>query len=486
MKKRNIFSGFLVAMVLVIIFSVVGFAAPLAGATTKTLSTNYTLVNMGDTEASVSVSYLKSDGSVWDADNANENFTIAPNFGQKIVAQYFDTTMTGGKGSAIISSSAPLGAVVQILAREQTPTQGAYSGFSSGSSSYYVPLILRNRSTASGLASSQIMIQNVDNSDVNVTIEFLPNLGFTGYTTPTIVIKPGVTYYWDATDESSANLADGWSGSAVVNAADSKMIAVVSNLFSGPHGLQTFNAFPFEVATTSWSVPLFTSRLPNGLSTPVSIQNISTNSIEIGGLDMECISTLSTPASLSLSNTEAIPSNSAYYFNPVTDNTIPSNWTGACTITSSQNVVVFVQMRRPGVSDETASYEAFPATGTDTQVVIPLMSKHQANGFSTAATIQNLDNVNAAEVKLTYTPSVDYTGSQTPIILIRTIPPSGNLIQNFRTSDVPEVPDGWFGTLLIEPVEISSARPIVAFVQLTNILGLPGDTLMAHDAFTLP
>ena len=93
---------------------------------------------------------------------------------------------------------------------------------------------------------------------------------------------------------------------------------------------------------------------------------------------------------------------------------------------------------------------------------------------------------NAAEVKLTYTPSVDYTGSQTPIILTRTIPPSGNLIQNFRTNDVPEVPDGWFGTLLIEPVEISSARPIVAFVQLTNILGLPGDTLMAHDAFTLP
>ncbi len=486
MSKRIVFRSVLIAMALVIMVSAVGFAAPLAGATSKTLSTNYTLVNMSDTEAVVSVSYLKDDGSVWDADNANESFTVAADFGQKIVAQYLDSTMSAGKGSAVISSSAPLSAVVQILARGQTPTQGAYSGISAGGSTFYVPLILRKRVTASGLVSSQIMIQNVDSTAVSATIQFLPNAGFTGYTTPAINIEPGATYYWDAADESSANLADQWSGSAVIVAADSKQIAVVSNLFSGTHGLQTFNAFPAEVATTSWSVPLFTSRLANGLSTPVAIQNISATEIAIGELDMECNSTISTPATLALSNTEAIPSNAAYYFNPVSDNSIPAGWTGACSITSSQEVVVFVQMRRPGVSDETASYEAFPATGTDTTVVVPLMSKRQQNGFSTVATIQNLDSANAAEVKLTYTPSTSYGGSQTPIVLTKTIPAGGNLIQNFRFSEVPEVPDGWFGTLLIEPVDAGQARPIVAFVQLTNILGLAGDTLMAHDAFTLP
>lgn len=487
MSKRTVFQGVLIAMALLILVSAVGIAAPLAAATTKTLSTNYTLVNLSDTDAVVNVQYLKTDGSVWDADAANESFTVAGNFGQKIVAQYFDTTMSAGKGSAVISSSAPLSAVVQILARNQVPTQGAYIGVgdAAASSKYYVPLILRKRDTASGPASSQLMIQNVETTAVNVTIQFLPNTGYTGYTTPVIPIQPGATFYWDASDESAANLADGWSGSAVVTVADGKKVAVVSNLFSGGNGLQTFNAFPQEIATTSWSVPLFTSRLANGLSTPVAVQNITTTEIAIGELEMECKSTLSTPATLTLSNTVAIPANSAYYFNPVADTTIPGNWTGACTITSSQDVVVFVQMRRPGVTDETASYEAFPATGTDTRVVVPLMSKRQANGFATVATIQNLDTVNSVDVKLTYIPSPSYGGSQTPIVLpTKTIAAGGNLIQNLRFGDVPEVPDGWYGTLLVEPV--GTARPIVAFVQLTNILGLAGDTLMAHNAFTLP
>jgi len=85
---------------------------------------------------------------------------------------------------------------------------------------------------------------------------------------------------------------------------------------------------------------------------------------------------------------------------------------------------------------------------------------------------------------LTYMPSAAYGGSQTPIVIAATIPAGGNLIQNLRFGDVAQVPDGWYGTLLVEPV--GTARPIVAFVQLTNIKGLAGDTLMAHDAFTLP
>lgn len=485
MSKRTLFKSISITFVLLLVISTIGFASTLSGATTKTLSTNYTLVNLSSTDAAVSVTYLKTDGSVWDADNANESFTIPGNFGQMIVAQYFDSTMTAGSGSAVVSSNAPLGSVVQILARNQTPTQGAYSGVTAGSSKYYVPLILRKRSTASGPSSSQLMIQNVESTSVNVTIQFLPNLGFTGWTTPTITIQPGATYYWDAANESSSNLADGWSGSAVITAADSKKIAVVSNLFSGANGLQTFNGFSADSASSSWSVPLFTSRLSNGLSTPVAVQNISTTEIPVGALDMECKSSVSTPSTLTLSNTTAVSPNSAYYFNPVSDLTITGNWTGACTITSSQNVVVFVQMRRPNVTDETAAYEAFPMTGTGTKIVIPLMSKRQANGFATVATIQNLSTTNSVDVKLTYTPSASYGGSSTPIVLpTKTIPAGGNLIQNLRYGEVPEIPNGWYGTLLIEPV--GTAQPIVAFVQLTNYLGVAGDTLMAHDAFTLP
>jgi hypothetical protein len=82
------------------------------------------LVNFGSEEALVNVEYRLEGGAIWDADNANESFTIPAN-GQRQIRQYFDTTMVSGKGSAAISSTQPLGAVVQILARNQTPSSGA-------------------------------------------------------------------------------------------------------------------------------------------------------------------------------------------------------------------------------------------------------------------------------------------------------------------------------------------------------------------------
>ncbi|WP_322506644.1 hypothetical protein [Anaerolinea sp.] len=482
--KRFVFRASMIALVLVLALSVAVSAAPFQAATTKTLSTNYTLVNMGTQTASVVVQYLKEDGTAWAASADSTTFDIPGNFGQKIVAQYFDSTMTPGKGSAVVQSNQPLGAVVQILARNQTPTSGAYSGFTSGSSKLVVPLVLKNRSTASGLTNSQIIIQNVEQTAITVSIDFVPQSGYTAYTKSGITIQPGSSYYWDATDE--AGLANGWGGSAIINVADTKKAVAVSNLFSGANSVQTFSAFPQEAATTGWVIPLFTSRLTNGLSTPVAIQNVSGVEIAAGGITMECTSTISTPATINLTSTAALPDGAAYYFNPVSDTTIPANWSGACRLTASQNVVVFVQMRRPGVSDETGAYEAFPASSTNTKVVIPLMSKRQANGFATVATIQNLDTVNAANVKLTYTPSPSYTGSSTPIVLHKTIPAGGNLIQNLRFNDVPEIPNGWFGTLVVEADDAQPARPLVGFVQLTNYLGAAGDTFMAHDAFTLP
>ena len=114
MKKFRIF---LITVSLLLVVTLVVTASPLSAATSKVLSSNFTLVNLGSDEASVIASYYKPDGSAWDADDANETFTIAANYGQKIIAQYFDSTLTAGQGSVVLSSSQPLGAVTQILAR---------------------------------------------------------------------------------------------------------------------------------------------------------------------------------------------------------------------------------------------------------------------------------------------------------------------------------------------------------------------------------
>ena len=129
-----------------------------AGSTTKTLNTNFTFVNFGTADANVTVSYLLDNGSVWDADNANEAFTIPADGGQVQIRQYFDTTLAAGQGSAVISSDQPLGSVVQIQARNQTPSQGAYKGYSGGSLVWYIPLAAHQGSSASRTVNSQIAI----------------------------------------------------------------------------------------------------------------------------------------------------------------------------------------------------------------------------------------------------------------------------------------------------------------------------------------
>lgn len=490
MKMKGLLSRILIIFLIVTLFyTMTGSAA----STTKTLSTNYTVVNMGSTTATVVAAYYKTDGSPWPADADKTNFTVDGNFGQKVIAQYFDTTMTAGKGSAVLSSDQPLGAVVTIQARGQTPTNGAYVGYLTGSEKFYVPLVIRKRITGNGLTNTQIIIQNLNSSQVIAKVDFvaLPGMGFSNFTKTPITIPAFASYYYDIEEESAANLADGWIGSAVVSSTETgKQIAVVFNIFSGPHGLQTINAFPAEKASNTWAVPQFASRLPNGFSTPINIQNISGATINAGGIQVNCVPAAGYTGNVSVSNTVAIPDSATFGVNPVTDTSIPGNWQGACTITSTGNVVAIVTLRRPGLSDEISAYEAFPATSTDKKVVVPLMAKRLANGFSTAAVIQNLDPVNPATVRLTYTRAPGFTvGSPTYVIENVNIPAGGNVIQNLRSTTEPAgttMPSGWQGTLVVEAQPGSTPRPLVAYVALTNIYTTVGDTQMAHDAFTLP
>lgn len=450
----------------------------MAQSTTKTLSTNFTLVNLGGASATGAVNYYKPDGTAW---KAADNFTLAPNGGQIIYRQYDDPGLTAGKGSVVISADQPVAAVVQIQARGQNPTSsGAYSGLTGGGSRFYVPLVSRKGTSVSGTTNSQIFVQNTGTADVNVSIKLVNTDASTRYTKSGIIIKPGASFEYDLALESASNVPDNWFGSAEVFVTGSGEVAVVSNFFTGD-AMQTFNAFPDTAPGKTWFVPLFTSRLPNTLSTPIAVQNLSGAPIAVDGVVVTC-----TPVGggtpLVLKNKTVIGNTAAYYFNPVTDTTIPAGFAGSCVIQSTSNIVAFVQMRFIATG-EAAAYEAIPAGGTDKKVVIPLVAKRLANGFATAVTIQNLDTANAATVTLTYKPS---TGTAIVIPGV-TIPAGGSLIQNHRTADgVTQLPAGWVGSLVVE-----SDKPVHAFVQLTFLRdinpGLPaGDNYMAHNAFTQP
>jgi hypothetical protein len=468
-----------------------------AASTTKTLSTNFTVVNLGPTEASVTAQYLKDDGTSWTSDVTLTSFTVPANGGQIIFRQYGGSPLASGQGSVVLSSDQPLGTVVQIRAVEpggQVPTEGAYSGFLVGAPTVSVPLVARRLVTGSGVANSQVVIQNTGGGTAAVEVQLigtgLPSGAPFNYTKSGISIAPGVSYYYDL-EEETALPGDGgdpdtmWYGSATITSTGSD-VAVVTNFFMGAHGMQTYMGFP--TGSSAWYAPLFTSRLANGLSTPISVQNVSGGSIPIGALQLHCTASAGSPApsTIDVANTTLVGDKASYHFSPLADTVnFPAGWFGICTVSSgAYATVAYVQMRFIG-TDNVAAYEAIPAGGTDTTAYVPLVAQRLANGFATAVTAMNLGG-SSASVTLEYVPNAA-CGGCLPYSFSTTIPVGVNLIQNHRLGGdmngdaVRDLPDGWYGTLKIT---CTNGQPINGFVQLTNVLVSSGDTFQAHTLFT--
>jgi hypothetical protein len=487
------------------------FSAPLparAAATAKQLSTNFTLVNLDkDNPATGAISYLLESGAAWPGVSAgNLSFNLPANGGSIQIKQYFDPTMQPGRGSVVIASDRPVGAIVQIQARGQTPTQGAYTGFLEGHSVYYVPLAARNRYTLSGTGNSQIIIQNADTEAVTVTVDLIPNTGSTGSYTRTIdSIQPGVSYYYDLSEET--NLPNNWIGSAVVTALNTRKITVVSNFFQGADILQTFNAFPQEEIGPEWIVPIFFSRLENGLSTVITVQNIGGAEIAAGALGMHCTTIWgNTPAEMDFTNPTALAANGSYSFNPVGDaQQYPVGWAGTCEVQATgASLAAIVQMRyynSPSGVIGASAYEAVRAGGSDRVMFVPLVAKVLPNGFASVVGIRNLGN-SATTLRLYYIPAtngncpvatcdINHDGvvdAADTIIVEGLVIPGGSSVQrNHRLgtgaagSEAENgVPNNWEGSLRIE----SSSQPIDGYVQLTYYKNVSGDQFMAHRVFT--
>lgn len=454
-----------------------------AASTTKSLSSNFTLVNLVNGVNNGNINYVKPDGSAWrDA----ESFQFNALGDQAIKRQYDDDELDPGSGSVVVSTDGPVGAVVQIQARNQTPTSGAYVGVSEGAPQANVPLVSRRGTSVSGATNSQIIIQNASSIVIDVEVVLINSAdGLPSHTETFNDLAPNASVEYDLDTED--NLPAPWFGSASIRSTTTGgEVAVVSNFFTGPDAMQTFNAF--TQVGRSWIAPLFASRLANTLSTPLAVQNVSGGVIPAGAIQVSCVKDpgAAGPATINVSNPNPVNNTAAVFFNPVTDDdNFPAEWFGACTVnTGTFDTAMFVQMRFVG-NQRAGAYEGILGTGTNQRVVIPLFAKRLpgARLFSSAITIANLSQTQAAHVNLEYKKTA---GLPANCDLTRNnveIPAGGSLIQNLRTvGGVPEIGEGCTGTLTVT----SSDQPIDAFVQLDFLADAAGDPFMAHNAFTVP
>jgi hypothetical protein len=484
--ENHMFSKFrksaAIALTSVIALSAVMSAS--AASTTKNLSSNFTLVNLANGSNAGTIQYVLGGeaGGTW---RPSEPFTLNSLGAQIIRRQYDDASLPAGSGSVVVSTDGPVGAVVQIQARDQTPTSGAYVGVSEGAAQANVPLVSRRGNSASGRTNSQIIIQNASSIQINVEVQLIDSTtGATSLTKTFNNIAPNASVEYDLDTE--GGLPEGWFGSASVRSTTAGgEVAVVSNFFTGDDAMQTFNAF--TSVGRQWYAPLFTSRLANSLSSPISVQNVTAGSIPAGAITLTCTKDPSAPgpATINTSNPAPVGPSASVFFNPVTDNTnFPDGWYGSCVVNSgTYDTAMFVQLRFVNGS-RAGAYEGILGTGTNKTVVIPLYAKRLANSFASAVTIQNLNAGAAATVRLEYKAGDGAPANCTTTLDNVTIPAGGSLIQNHRIADgpnsVPQLPDGCFGTLTVT----SSNQPIDAFVQL-DFLNLGGDAFMAHNAFTV-
>lgn len=477
------------AIVLTSVVAVSTVLSASAESTPKSLSSNFTLVNLQNGPNDGQISYVKPGGEQW---KSPDTFTFNALGDQKIYRQYQEGNgLTPGSGSVVVSTNGPVGAVVQIQARDgQVPTSGAYVGVSEGAQNANVPLVSR-RGTAAGnnRTNSQIIIQNASSISIDVDVVFLDlGSGNAIFTKTFTGIAPNASQEYDLDDE--GNLPEGWFGSASIQSKTAGgEVAVVSNFFLGPDAMQTFNAF--TKVGDQWVAPSVFSRLSNGLSSPITVQNVSGGDIQVGDIDVKCTKDPGSPAAeaeLNFSNKGVLKNNQAVAFNPVTDDeTFPDEWFGSCRVNSNgHNTAMFVQLRFVR-EQRAAAYEGILAdsTVTNKRVVVPLFAKRLAgaNLFSSAITIANLSATAPANVTLVYKKSTPELPANCDFTTTTVIPANGSLIQNLRTvGGVPDIGADCTGSLTVT----SSDQPIDAFVQLDFLSQTTGDPYMAHNAFSVP
>jgi len=479
MKKNRIL------MALVALALVMGLTAGLVSAdsTTKPLATNYSLVNLSPNDTEATVNYYLQDGSEW---KTADVLPIPGNGGQIQIRQYTDPNLTAGAGSAVVSSLEPLAGLVQVVVPASTgavPTSGAYTAISEGSSVYYIPQVAKNGSSATGIMSAWIIIQNLGADPVDVEVVLTKYGSATPEYTKTITgIEPGASYYYDLDNE--ANITDGFY-SAVVDAGTGT-IGVVANLFFGSDGMMAVNAFPQEALTDAWAIPMLFSRLSNSLVTSLLFQNLSGVEIPVGDIVLNCTPD---PASadqttITTSNASAIPVNGIQSWNSLTQTSIfPTNWYGPCTVTSTAgNGLVGIIQYRFSANANMSAYEAIPLTSTDTSVFVPLVAKRLTNKFCTVITFVNLSDADVT-VDLSWTHSAespftdDYTESDVTIL------GNGSFQRNLCLADQPiglSMPDRWIGT-----VSAVGTGPVAAYVQ-NRYNPATGDQYQAYLGITQP
>jgi hypothetical protein len=233
----------------------------------------FNIQNAGTGDASVSVSYVPGSSG-----NAHSEGPVTIKPGASHTFDQHDVTQLGTTfvGSAVVTSDQPVVASVMQVGETYKNMMG-YNGFTEGSTSISLPLIMSNNS---GYYTA-FQVQNVGSSATDVTISYGTNLaGSFAPTdeTATLQANESATFF----QNSGQFATDTYIGSATITSGGGEPIVAIVNQvkMTGVILGTAYNGFDPSSATSKVSAPLIMAN-NSGYFTGIQVMNVGSAATDI-------------------------------------------------------------------------------------------------------------------------------------------------------------------------------------------------------------
>jgi hypothetical protein len=309
----------------------------------------FNVQNAGSSAASVQVQYVPGDAGSAHTESATIQPGAAATFNQRDVSQL------GAKfvGSAVVTSDQPIVATVMQVG-EAFKNMLGYNGFTGGSNTVSLPLIMANN----GGYYTGFQVQNVGTAATDVTIAYGP--GGPGSTfspsNETATLQPG---------KSTTFLQNGgqWAGqtyvgSATITTSGQPVVAIVNQVKQTGVAVGTaYNGFDPDNATDKVSAPLIMANNSN-YYTGIQIMNVGTSATNITvDYGPNTAGTFDPP-----NETASLAAGASKTYIQASGAWTGNKYVGSATVTASGGgkiVMIVNQIRQPAQGDQFMTYDGF-------------------------------------------------------------------------------------------------------------------------------
>jgi len=452
MKRIKLLVYFLLLTLIVVSFTPVNAQL---GATDKA---SFTVQNISDSTATVTVSFITTTGTVITPPVLNSGksnpFDLAAGTSWEVYVPGIPS-LANGQYSVMISSTQKVVAIANLVGEGTKNFNGSYSGFETGAATFYLPAVVYNYYGWYSLIS----VQNVGSAATDVTVSITCENGTTGTLTKSNV-APNSSAHFELKSVVPTGFTSGTkcNGSAVVTSSGQPIVAVDNQ--SVPAAGNT----PSYSGTSSGATSLFVPALYKsyyGWDASLNVRKLAAGNTTV-------TVTYSDSGSSTCNLTDAQPS--CLFYMPTVH--AGNGYFGATITTSPAMNILAVVNAANGAQAQT--YNAINSADATSAVSIPSVMKSYY-GWNTSFTCQNVGSVAS-------TLRVVYNGYPTKAYNTATIQPGKTVevVQNSETF----LPLGYQGGLNISANAVGAkVSCIVNFNNPIQMGSTQGDWSMSVNAF---